>query len=154
MLNADIAGARHRWQGRIVRAEAVVDEMTGLLHLVAEVPYPYRPGPGEVPLLAGLFVQAEIEGVTQHEVFELPAGVMNSMQEALVVDGDRRLHIRRLDVLRRDADRIWIKSGLTEGEQVVISGVPVPVEGMKVRVQETITEIPADDRVADADAAR
>lgn len=154
MLSADIAGARHRWQGRIVRAEATVDETTGLLHLIAEIRNPYQSKQGGVPLLAGLFVQAEIEGREQHDVFELPVGVLNSMQEALVIDGDRRLHIRRLDVLRRDADRIWIESGLTEGEQVVISGVPVPVEGMKVRVQETTPEMPADDRVADAGAAR
>ena len=136
-LSAELAGVRRRWQGRIVRTESAVDETTGLLHLIAEIRNPYQLVQGGAQLLAGLFVEAEIEGREQPGLFELPAGVMNSMQEALVVDDDQRLHIRRLDVLRRDTDRIWIESGLAAGERLVISTVPVPVEGMKVRVRDT-----------------
>lgn len=158
-LSAELAGVRRRWQGRIVRTESAVDETTGLLHLIAEIRNPYQPEQGRVPLLAGLFVEAEIEGLEQPGLFELPAGVMNSMQEALVVDGDRRLHIRRLDILRREKDRIWIESGLAAGERLVISGVAVPVEGMKVRMRDKTLETArgdtaVNDRVAASGVAR
>lgn len=142
-LSAELAGVRRRWQGRIVRTESVIDDTTGLLHLVAEVRHPYQAGQDGIPLLAGLFVQAEIEGREQSGLFELPAGVLNSMQEALVIDDDLRLHIRRMDVLRREEGRIWVKSGLNGGERIVVSGIPVPVEGMKVRVRDETLETAA-----------
>jgi multidrug efflux pump subunit AcrA (membrane-fusion protein) len=117
-----------------VRSEAQVDDATGLLHLVAEVREPYAQKHPQ-PLLTGLFVKAEIDGREQSGVFVLPPGAVNAAQEALVVDAERHLHIRRLAVLRTEADRVLIGGGLAAGEKVVIGGVQVPVEGMLVRLE-------------------
>lgn len=133
-FTTELGGAEQRWEGRIVRSEAQVDEETGLLHLVAAVREPYAQTYPQ-PLLAGLFVKAEIEGRIRDKLFVLPPGAINASQEAMLVDGNQRLHIRRLDILRHEADRVLVKSGLTEGDRVVISGVPVPVEGMRVRLE-------------------
>jgi multidrug efflux system membrane fusion protein len=133
ILTADLAGAERSWEGRIVRSEGRVDEATGLLYLVAQVPEPYsRKYPQ--PLLPGLFVRADIEGRIQDRVYVLPPGAINASQEALLVDPSRRLHVRRLDILRNEPDHVLVKSGLVEGDLVVISGIQVPVEGMGVRL--------------------
>ncbi len=133
-FTTELGGTEQRWEGRIMRSEGTVDEATGLLHLVAEVREPYsRKYPQ--PLLAGLFVKAEIEGRIQDQLFVLPPGAVSAAQEAMLVDGHQRLHIRRLDVLRHEPDRVLVKSGLAEGDQVVVSGVQVPVEGMRVRLE-------------------
>lgn len=133
-LTATLGGVEQHWEGRIVRSEAQVDDATGLLHLVAEVPDPYGPRHAQ-PLLSGLFVQAEIEGRERSGVFVLPLGAVNAAQEALVVDAGHRLHIRRFTVLRTEADRVLVAEGLAAGEAVVTGGVPVPVEGMQVRLE-------------------
>jgi len=135
ILSAEFAGAPRRWEARVVRTEGALDAATGLLHAVAEVRDPYARKDGGPPLLAGLFVQAEIEGREQRGVFVLPKGAVNAAEEALLVDADGLLHVRRLDILRQEADRVLVKSGLAPGDQVVVSGIAVPVEGMKVRVQ-------------------
>ncbi|MGX2029286.1 MULTISPECIES: efflux RND transporter periplasmic adaptor subunit [Methylocaldum] len=134
ILTADLGNVEQRWEGRIVRSEAQVDDATGLLHLVAEVREPYAQKHPQ-PLLTGLFVKAEIDGREQSGVFVLPPGAVNAAQEALVVDAERHLHIRRLAVLRTEADRVLIGGGLAAGEKVVIGGVQVPVEGMLVRLE-------------------
>jgi len=139
LFTADIGGIEQRWEGRIVRSEAQVDEATGLLHLVAEIREPYAQKYPQ-PLLAGLFVQAEIEGREQPGVFVLPLGAVSAAQEALVVDNDQRLHIRRLDLLRTEADRVLVKGGLARGDRVVTFGVQVPAEGMAVRVEESVRD--------------
>jgi multidrug efflux system membrane fusion protein len=134
-VTAELAGATHRWEGRIVRLEGALDEATGLLHVVAEVPEPYSSDGHRPPLLAGLFVRAEIEGRERSGLFVLPQGALNAAQEALLVDADERLHIRRLDVLRTEPDRLLVKGGLAAGDRVVVAGVQVPVEGMRVRLE-------------------
>jgi hypothetical protein len=53
----------------------------------------------------------------------------------LLVDANNRLHIRRIDILRREPDRILAKSGLNAGDRLVISRVEIPVEGMKVNAE-------------------
>jgi multidrug efflux system membrane fusion protein len=135
ILTAEFAGAVQRWEGRIVRTDGVLDEATGMLHAVAEVRDPYAPRNGRPPLLAGLFVQADIEGREQPGLFVLPRSAVNSSQEALLVDADAHLHIRRLEVLREEQDRVLVKAGLAAGDRVVTAGIQVPVEGMTVRLE-------------------
>jgi RND family efflux transporter MFP subunit len=135
VLSGEFAGATHRWEGHVIRTEGALDEETGLLHAVAEVRNPYKVEPGQPPLIPGLFVKAEIEGREQANVFVLPPGAVNASQEVLLVDANNRLHIRRIDILRREPDRILAKSGLNAGDRLVISRVEIPVEGMKVNAE-------------------
>jgi RND family efflux transporter MFP subunit len=134
-LSTEFAGAIQTWEGRIVRTEGALDESTGALYAVAEVQAPYRQNDKRPPLLSKLFVQAEIEGKAMHGVFALPQLAMNASQEALLVDAEQKLHIRRLDVLRNEEpDRILVQAGLKAGDLIVTSGIQAPVEGMTVRI--------------------
>ncbi|WP_425515791.1 efflux RND transporter periplasmic adaptor subunit [Methylogaea oryzae] len=132
-LSADFAGAMRHWQGRIVRTEGALVQANGQLYAVAEVREPYA---GQPPLLAGLFVQADIEGRRRDDVFVLPAAAVNASQQALIVDGEDRLRRRQLEVLRNEPGRVLVKGGLASGDRVVTGGIQVPVEGVKVRVEE------------------
>ena len=135
ILSTQFAGALQRWEGHIVRAEGALDEETGLLHAVAEVNNPYTVKEGQAPLMPGLFVNAEIVGRDQSDVFVLPPGAVNPSREVLWVDIEDRLHIRHVDILRSETDRVLIKGGLNPGDRVVVSGIQVPVQGMKIRTQ-------------------
>ncbi|MDN5836600.1 MAG: efflux transporter periplasmic adaptor subunit, partial [Nitrosospira sp.] len=123
------------WEGRIIRTEGALDEETGLLHAVAEIRDPYTGKAGKPPLMPGLFVKAEIEGREQSGIYVLPPGAVNAAQEASLIDAEDRLHIRRLDILRREPDRVLVRGGLKTGDRVVVSGIQIPIEGMKVRTE-------------------
>jgi RND family efflux transporter MFP subunit len=132
-FTADFAGNVQTWEGRIVRSEGRLDDTTGILYAVAEVVDPYSRKAGS-PLLTGLFVQAQVQGKELPNLFVLPQVAIDVSQQALVVDAEQRLHIRHLEVLRNEPNRILVKAGLNAGDRVVTSGIQVPVEGMKVRV--------------------
>jgi len=142
VLSAEFAGLPRQWEGRIIRAEGAVDEATGLLAVVAEVREPYAGKNGQPPLLAGLFVQAEIDGVERDGLFTLPASAVNSADEALLADAEDRLRVRRLDILRHEPARVLVKGGLKVGERVVTSEIQTPVEGMKLRIDREETQVP------------
>lgn len=139
-LRADLAGKPQSWQGRIVRSEAALDDNSGQLYLVAQVAEPFRETPDRPPLLSGLFVQAEIEGVHRDGLFTLPHTALNGLQQAKLVNAEQRLEIRQLEVLRQEAERIIVKAGLYPGDRVVVSEIPVPVAGMRVNAVETQPE--------------
>ena len=85
------------------------------------------------PLAVGLFVRAEIEGREVENVLVVPRSAMRDDSRLLLVDGDDRLHLRHVDVLRIDRDEVLLRTALDPGDRVVVSPIQVVVEGMKVK---------------------
>lgn len=135
-LRAQLAGQAREWQGRIVRTEGVIDEATRQIYAVAEVKDPYnrRKRSGRTPLPVGLFVQAEIEGITLSNVFVLPTGALRGRRQVLLVEEDR-IRIKEVEVLRREEDRIILR-GLQTGDRIVTNRLENIVSGMQVQVVE------------------
>ncbi|MGR8929648.1 MAG: efflux RND transporter periplasmic adaptor subunit [Gammaproteobacteria bacterium] len=133
-LWAELAGKRHSWQGRIVRSEATLDNNSGQLYLLAQVTDPYRSRGERPPLLGGLFVEAEIEGIARDGLFALPRNAVDTLQQAKIVDAEQRMQFRRLDLLRTEANRVVVEAGLENGDRVIISDMSIPVAGMTVAI--------------------
>jgi multidrug efflux system membrane fusion protein len=134
-LSADFAGRTHTWQGRVVRTEGELDGQSRMVRLVARVDAPYAPGQADaVPLVANLFVTAEILGPTYQDVFVLPRRVLRGRDQVLVIDAEDRLHVRTVDILRTERESIVVATGLTAGERVCTTPLDAVVEGMPVRV--------------------
>ncbi len=53
-----------------------------------------------------------------------------------IVDADSRIELRRVEVLRRDGDRVFVASGIAPQERVVSGPLTPAVDGMRVRVVE------------------
>jgi RND family efflux transporter MFP subunit len=135
-LSARFAGRDHSWQGRIVRTEGEIDPRTRMIHAVARVEDPY--GRGEQadrpPLAVGMFVHARIEGRVVPDVIELPRSALRGRDEVVVADDQGRLHIRSVEILKQERDRVLVVGGLRAGERVCTPPPAVTVEGMEVRV--------------------
>ena len=138
VLSARYAGGRYTWSGRVVRTEGALDPRTRMLGVVVRIDDPYARGedPSRPPLPIGLFVEASIEGRRVENVVELPRSALRRGDELLVVDDDDRLRVRRVEVLRSERDRSWIRAGLERGDRVVTTPLEVVTEGMKVRTTE------------------
>ncbi|GJL68170.1 MAG: RND superfamily efflux pump MFP component [Nitrospirales bacterium] len=134
-LHTTIGGIMGRWVGYIIRTEGALEPSSGQLSLVARVSQPKSDQNHGRPLLPGTFLQAEIEGREYHQVFVIPPAVLNTRTEqVLVVDDTNRLKIQQLEVLKSETDRLVVREGLQAGDQVVVSGIDVPIEGMEVTI--------------------
>ena len=137
VLGPAMASTTWSWQGRLVRMEGELDPVTRFFPAVIEVRNPYgNGGEGRPPLVAGMFVRAEIEGREVPEVAVVPGNAFRKDGRILVVDGDDRVRIREVDAFWSTGDGdVLVRSGLRDGERVVTNPPAIVTEGMPVRVR-------------------
>ncbi len=137
VLQARVNGVRHQWHADLVRSEGVLDSASRVSYVVARVEDPYNRGAQQnedMPLRFGQFVQANISAGQSRDLFVLPRSILRLDQTVLTVNNDNELHITPVDVARTNAEKVYISAGLKEGDKVIMSAVPNPFEGMKVRL--------------------
>ena len=81
----------------------------------------------------GLFVDAEIGGRRFDAIVALPRSALRGRDHVVVVDDDDTLRLRKVEILRRERDRVMVRAGVAAVEKVCISPLPVSVDGMRVR---------------------
>ncbi|NDG92458.1 MAG: efflux RND transporter periplasmic adaptor subunit [Gammaproteobacteria bacterium] len=138
-LSAQYAGAAASWDAQLVRSESEIDRRSRMVTLVARVSGT-RNALSANPLPVGAFVNAEIEGITLENAFQLPRSALRQDNQVLVIDEESRLRFREVSIARYEQDRILIQSGLKEGDIVNISPIQAVVDGMEVSVTETPRE--------------
>lgn len=133
-LHASVAGKRYHWQAEIVRTEGVVDSNSRMHYAVARVndPYGLRSETVQPALPAGTFVNADIEGIRVTGVFDIPLEALRNGNQVLIMDQEQRLRQREVSVIRSEADRVYVSEGLSDNDNVIVSPVAIPIEGMRV----------------------
>lgn len=136
-LSAVQKGRPTTWSATIVRTEGVVDENSRVTYVVARVGDPYarhHEGP-ELPV--GTFVQAKIEGVVAENIIRIPRSVVRGSNQVVFVDDDDKVRVRYVDIVRSDAQYVYLSAGAVPGERVVMTALESPINGMSVRTQDS-----------------
>jgi hypothetical protein len=142
VLEAEFAGARHRWEGHLVRTEAELDPRSRMIRVVVRVPDPYGlVEPRSAPLAVGLFVDATIEGEEVEKAFVLPRDALRPGGRVYVVDENGRIRFRDVEVLRVERSQVIVGGGLRDGERVCTSPLEAAVDGMAVRLLEETPDL-------------
>jgi RND family efflux transporter MFP subunit len=132
-FRASLGNRDYYWQGHIVRIDAAVDRETRLIYATAEVADPYGLGATEgMPMAVGMFVSAEIEGVSEQSAYVMPRLALRNQDKVYVINAENRLEIRTVDVLSTSEERVLVTSGVNPGDRVVTSTLPNAVDGMEV----------------------
>jgi RND family efflux transporter MFP subunit len=138
ILSTHFAGKVHRWTGYVERVEGTIDTRTRSIILVVRVSDPYgrRAEGAGPPLLAGLYVQASVEGRFLEDAVVIPRASVRTGNTIFVLDARDQLDIRQIELLSTETEDVVVLSGLQEGERVVSSPLELPVEGMQLRVED------------------
>lgn len=140
-----IAGKKHVWSGRIVRTDASVDTRSRLYYAVAEIenPFTVSPDSAQMPLVVGLFVEAEISGREIPDVIQLPKQALYKSDRILYLDENNRVRSRTVQVLQFDQGFAWVKGDFTDGDQVILDQQSYLSEGVAVRVAPATEQVPS-----------
>jgi len=148
------AGAdRIERDGRVIRLLGDLDPVGRMARLLVEINDPYGvAAPNELPglpLLIGAYVNVEIRGHRLEGVVEVPRSALREASRVYVANDQDRLEIRDITVAWRNEDSVLVSSGVRAGERIITSRVPLPVEGMELRIS-AAPRAPRPDRRAEA----
>ncbi len=123
-------GARYEWTGLLKAAEPSVDEQTGVVTLRLQFPNP------ESLLLPGMYVQVVMpQGVARDVVLAPQQGVTRDRRgnpQALLVNADNVVEQRALEVIQAKGDQWIVRSGLGEGDRIIVEGLQKIAPGARV----------------------
>lgn len=128
-------GRAESWSARIVRTEGVVDENSRVTYAVARIRDPYSLHSDGNVLPVGTFVAAIIRGAAAENVIRVPRGVVRGSDELVFIGEDNKIRIRRVDIIRSDAEYSYLRGGANVGERIVGSALEAPINGMSVRTE-------------------
>ncbi len=111
--------------GRMARVLVQVDDP-----LAAHLSHEHNP-----PLLMGSFLRVDIEGLSLDDVIVIPANVLHD-NDTVWLYQDGQLQVRDVEVAYRDQARVFVRSGLNSGEQLVTSALSTATAGMAIRLKD------------------
>lgn len=120
-------------EGRVIRLLPELEPLGRLARLLVEFPEPFATEPGDPPLSWGSFLVLTIEGIPLEHAVALPRRWLREGETAYILTDENTLSIRPLRIARRGEDVVLVAAGLSAGERVVTTDLPVAVEGMALR---------------------
>lgn len=135
-LSSQVAGKTYTWHGNLVRSEGILDANSRVIYGVVEVQDPYNQASEQhdMPLRFGRFVQLVIDGIEAQQVFRVPRYALTIDDKLWVVDDERRLQLRDVNIVRAEAQHVVIDQGLDAGDLVVLTQLSNALPSMKVRI--------------------
>ncbi|MCF7361960.1 MFP transporter [Vibrio diazotrophicus] len=123
------------WQGVVDRSGGFIDAQTQSQTLIVRIPEPYRQAqPGErPPLIRDTFVKVTLKAQQLENQLIVPINAIN--RGNVYVVKDNQLTIQPIDVDFTQGQIAVVKSGVSEGDMVVVSQLQPAVEGMKLKPQ-------------------
>jgi RND family efflux transporter MFP subunit len=150
-----IYGQDHECSGKVIRLMGDLATEGRMARILVEVADPLglkASNKDRTPLLIGEYVRVKILGRKLNNVFQIPRTALKDNSSIWIVSDNQTLEIRKVRPVWRDADVVLLQDGLTPGEQLIVSDLPAPVEGMAVRVEPLTSGIKSDQPVKEKSA--
>lgn len=123
LVSARSGDIQHQWQGEIIRVESSVDEISRMHHVVASIENAFESGLESPALALGQFVEAKIQTVEKHRVFEIPRAALRQPQDIWLLDNENALHVVGVDVIQRNDQHAFVRMKSDEKSQKELSAV-------------------------------
>ena len=136
-LTASYAGEQQQWNAQLVRMEGVVNEQSRVHYAVARIADPYGVYDRQekrIPLQVGTFVTAKIKGKEAQDLYRIPRNAFRDLNSVLISNNSNKLYLRDLNIVRAEADYVYVEGGLDKGDRIVLTAIESPIQGMDLRI--------------------
>jgi len=131
-------GESATWKGRVIRLLGDLDPLGRMARLVVSVTDPMnltRKSDSPFPLLLGSYVEVKIDAGQLEDTLRIPRSALKEGNQIWVVGDDHLLKILPATVLWPEKETVLISNNLEEGDQLIVSDLPVALPGMEVAPQ-------------------
>ncbi len=124
----------HAWPAKVARFKANIDEKTRTLTMTLEIDTSAPEKGGVFGLKPGVFVTCSIQGTRFENIFVLPRYLLKT-GDILFTINDNHLMIKKVDILRKFEEEVYIQAGLNPGDRIISSPLPGAREGMPLTIK-------------------
>ncbi len=122
------------WDAKVARIKAKIDETTRTLPMTIEILKPALNIKNVFQLKPGAFVKCSIAGETYENIFVLPRYLLKR-DDILYTIKNKHLKMKRVNILRKFEDEVYIDQGLNAGDKIIISPLLEAMEGMELTIK-------------------
>ncbi len=138
--------------GQVSRMIGSLDEETRLARVLITVPDPLGLQSDVMPLILDTIIDVRIECSPIDDVVRLPRDHIHEKETVWVMAGDK-LEIRTAEIAFRDSEYAYIRNGLDDGDEVVVTTLATVADGVLLRKVGTASQ-DAESESADPAAAQ
>ena len=123
------------WQGKVVRTTGKITEkslMAGVIIGVSD-PLGKKTGNTSQQLLINDHVDVEILGKTLENVFLVPRSLLRDDNTLWIFDSGT-LKIKKITIIWKEKDVVYIKTGISADDKIILSEIPAAIEGMALQL--------------------
>lgn len=134
--------AEQQREGRVVRLLSDLESSGRMARILVQVDDPLAlalPQQSQPPLLMGSFVRVQVQGKALESVVVIPAVLLHD-NDTVWLYADDKLQIRPVEVLYRNQQHAYVRSGIQPGDQLVASAMSTATDGMPLRVNANQSE--------------
>ena len=132
-----VAWGEEAWrEGRVIRLAGDLETEGRMARLIVEVDDPFTLKPensGKPVLLMNSYVSVEIEGRQLDRVATIARTHLRDGDRLWIMGVDDALEIRKVDIVFRGQDQVFVAAGVRDGERLVVTDIAAPVAGMPLR---------------------
>lgn len=138
-------------QGRMARVLVTIDDPLQLEKLDDDQKTDPTAGTRGIPLLLDAYVDVHIRGRRTEPLVEVPRQAIRNGDQAYIVDENDTLEIRTVDIVARRSETLLVRSGVEDGDRLVMSPIASPIKGMSLRTKSTDDQRDSDSTAAPGD---
>ena len=128
-LFSNYGGNNFQTDGFIIRSESEIDPKTRMISVVASIPINEK----NIGIKIGMFVNAEIEGLTYSDIIIVPR---NTVKDDMIwVVQNLKLRKKSVEVIRFEKDYAFIAAGLEKDDKVLTTRLSSYIDGMSLRIE-------------------
>lgn len=122
------------WQGKVIRTTGKMTDKSRMAGVIISIPDPLglKHPKEKLQLLLDDHVDIQIVGKTLENVFSIPRSILRD-GNTIWVYREGVLEIKDVILAWKEDGRVFVKSGLLEGDEVITSDLPAPVKGMALQ---------------------
>ena len=127
-------------QGKVIRMLADLSKEGRMARLLVEVKDPLdlqAMDDRKPPMLIGEYVRVTIDGEPLPDVYRIPRFALHNDNQIWLADREHKLVVRPVQPLWREEEYIYVRDGLHPDDQLIISALSAPVDGMDLRMEQT-----------------
>ena len=120
--------------------------------MIIEVKNPMTAEEGGLPLFPDAFVKVNVRGDEVEGVIKIPTKAVENGRAVYTLSAENKLERRDVTIAWQSSTDSYVSGGLEEGDQIIVSPLANPVDGMELQIRNDKTEQPSDSEAASEDS--